>query len=157
MRNEIDSRIAENIIITAISRVWSSPSDRIFCTRRSLREAIAAAIQHAYEIGFLAGHEADLREICRSGSPDRPPWMDIRLDDPAAMDALHLRLWPIMLRSFHDAGYHCLGDLRWLPVERLIQVFYVGLKTAKQIRAVIEMLEAGGESVAGPKPADADA
>ena len=109
MPNEIDPRIAENIITTAISRVWSSPNDRIFCTRRGLREAIAAAIQHAYEIGFLAGQEADLREICQPGSPDRPPWMDIRLDDETAMNALHLRLWPIMLRSFHDAGYHFLG------------------------------------------------
>jgi hypothetical protein len=153
MRNQIDPRIAENIITTAISRVWSLPSDRIICTRRGLREAVAAAIQDAYVIGFLAGQEADLREVCRTGSPHRPPWMDIRLDDRAAMYALRLRLWPIMLRSFHNAGYHCLGDLRWVPLERLIQVFYVGRKTAKQIRAVIEMLERSAES-AKPTPAD---
>ena len=33
------------------------------------------------------------------------------------------------------------GDLRWVPLERLVQVFYVGRKTAKQILGVIEMLE----------------
>ena len=67
--------------------------------------------------------------------------MDIRLEDTAAMAALQIRLWPIMVRSLHEAGYHCLGDLRWLPVEQLIRVFYVGRKTAYQIRDAIERLE----------------
>lgn len=81
--------------------------------------------------------------------------MDIRLDDHHAMNALHLRLWPIMLRSFHDAGYHCLGDLRWVPLERLIGLFYVGRKTGMKIRAVIDTFEHGGEPVAGSEPVGA--
>ena len=141
MRKEIDSKIAENIVTTAISRVWATPSERIVCTRRVLRDTIAAAIQQAYEIGFLAGHEADLRDSTRSGSADRPPWMDIRLDDQAAMATLRVQLWPIMVRSLHEAGYHRLGDLRWVPVDQLISVFYIGRKTAKRIRAAIERLE----------------
>jgi len=141
MRKEIDPRIAENIVTTAVSRVWFTPSDRIVCTRRVLREAIAAAIQNAYEIGFLAGQEVDLRNRTRPGSVDRPPWMDIRLDDKAAMVGLQIRLRPIMLRSLHLAGYHCLGDLRWVSIDQLIQVFYIGRKTAKQIRPAIERRE----------------
>ena len=153
MRKEIDPRIAEDIITTAISRVWSSPSNKILCTRRGIKEAIAVAIQHAYELGFLAGQEADLNEACLPGRPDRPLWMDIRLDDHAGMNALHLRLRPIMLRSFRDSGYQCLGDLRWVPLEQLIRLVYVGRKTAMKIRAVIETLERGGGSVPLPEPA----
>lgn len=141
MRKEIDPRIAENIVTTAVSRVWATPSDRIVCTRRILREAIAAAIQNAFEIGFLAGREADLRDSTRPGSADRPQWMDTSLDDKAAMAALQIWLRPIMLRSLHEAGYHCLGDLRWVSLDQLIQVFYIGRKTAKRIRAAIERLE----------------
>lgn len=155
MRNEIDPQIAADIITTAVSRLWSSPSDRILCTRRNLREAVAAAIQHAYEIGVLAGQEASQNDVCRPGTPDRPLWMDIRLDDQPAMASLHLRLQPIVLRSFHDAGYHCLGDLRWIPLERLIRLFYVGRKTAMKIRAEIESLEHGGKSAPAPEPDDA--
>jgi hypothetical protein len=69
--------------------------------------------------------------------------MDIRLDDNAAMATAQVQLWPIMVRSFHEAGYHCLGDLRWVPVDQLIRVFYIGRKTAKRIRAAIERLEEG--------------
>jgi hypothetical protein len=141
MQKEIDSKIAENIVTTAISRVWATSNERIVCTRRVLRDTIAAAIQQAYEIGFLAGHEADLRDSPRSGTADRPSWMDIRLDDKAAMATLQVQLWPIMVRSFHEAGYHCLGDLRWVPVDQLVRVFYIGRKTAKRIRAAIEGLE----------------
>jgi hypothetical protein len=145
MWNRIDAHSAESIITAAISRIWTSPSNRIVCTRRVLRDAVATAIQEAYEIGFTAGTEADLREATRPGSADRPPWMDMRLDDKAAMSALQLRFWPIMIRSFHEAGYHCLGDLRWVPVEKLIRVFYIGRKTAKLVRAAIERLEREGQ------------
>jgi hypothetical protein len=141
MRKEIDPRIAENLITTAVSRVWATPSDRIVCTRRVLKEAIAAAIHHAYEIGFLAGKEADLGDSTRPGSADRPQWMDIRLEDKAAMATLQIRLRPIVLRSLHEAGYHYLGDLRWVSQDQLIQVFYIGKKTAKQILAAIQRFE----------------
>jgi hypothetical protein len=67
--------------------------------------------------------------------------MDIRLDDQAAMAIHGLRLRPIVLRSLLGAGYQRLGDLRWVPLLELIRLFYVGRKTAKQIRAVVERLE----------------
>ena len=44
MRNEIDTRIAEDIVTTAVSSVWALPSDKIVCTRRAFREAVATAI-----------------------------------------------------------------------------------------------------------------
>src|ERR1019366_6750138 len=72
----------------------------------------------AYAIGFLAGQEMRLRENTCPGSADRPSWMDIRLDDPAALATHHFRLRPIALRSLLDAGYQCLGDLRWVPSQR---------------------------------------
>ena len=118
------------------------------CTRppsaafgRALKEALLAAVQEAYAIGFLAGQEMRLRESTCPGSADRPPWMDIRLDDPAALATHHLRLRPIVLRSLLDAGYQCLGDLRWVPIQQLVGLFYIGRKTAKQIRATVERLE----------------
>lgn len=145
MTHEIDERIAESMVITTISRVWTSPGNTVYCARGALKAAIANAIQNAYQIGFLAGRQEQFRASCGTG-PARPAWMDIRLDDYAALKALHLNVWPVMARSFSDAGYHTLGDLRWVPVEKLIQVFYVGRRTARQIRAVIESLERGGDS-----------
>jgi len=71
--------------------------------------------------------------------------MDVRLDDQAAMATHHLRLRPIVLRSLLDAGYQCLGDLRWVPMQQLIGLFYIGRKTAKQIRAIVERLEREGQ------------
>jgi hypothetical protein len=82
-----------------------------------------------------------LRESTRPGSADRPSWMDIRLDDAAALAPYRLRLRPVVLRSLLGAGYQCLGDLRWVPSPQLTRLFYVGLKTAKQIRATVERLE----------------
>ena len=67
--------------------------------------------------------------------------MDIRLDDAAALAAHHLRLRPIVVRSLLRAGYQCLGDLRWVSGPQLTRLFYIGLKTARQIRTVVERLE----------------
>jgi hypothetical protein len=67
--------------------------------------------------------------------------MDTRLDDQVAMSTHRLRLRPIVLRSLLGAGYRCLGDLRWVPIQQLIGLFYIGRKTAKQIRATVERLE----------------
>jgi hypothetical protein len=141
MLNEIDPKIADGLVLTAVSSLWASPSEKILCTRRALKEALLAVVQEAYSLGFLAGQEMRLRESTRPGSTDRPPWMDIRLDDHAAMATHHLRLRPIVLRSLRDAGYQCLGDLRWVPIQQLIGLFYIGRKTAKQIRATVEQLE----------------
>jgi len=65
----------------------------------------------------------------------------IRLDDVATLAKHRLRLRPIVLKSLLGAGYQCLGDLRWVPGPQLTRLFYVGLKTARQIRTVVERLE----------------
>jgi len=138
---ELDPKIADSLVLTAVSSLWALPSEKIRCTRQALKEALHAVVQEAYVIGFLAAQEMRFRESTSSGSIDRPSWMDIRLDDHAAMATHHLRLRPIVLRSRLDAGYQCLGDLRWVPIQQLICLFYIGRKTAKQIRATVERLE----------------
>src|SRR5664279_1465221 len=110
-------------------------------TRQVLKQVFLAVAQEAYGIGMMVGQEMRLRESTRPGSADRPSWMDIRLDDAAALAPHRLRLRPIVLRSLLDAGYQCLGDLRWVPIQQLIRLFYIGRKTAKQIRATVERLE----------------
>jgi hypothetical protein len=146
MPNELDSETADSLVMTAVSTLSQVPGEKILCARRALKGAILAAAQEAYSIGFMAGQESRLREGALPGSADRPAWMDIRLDDQAAMTTHHLRLRPIVLRSLLEAEYQCLGDLRWVPLQKLIRLFYVGRKTAKQIRAVVERLEREGES-----------
>src|SRR5450759_3918370 len=114
---------------------------------RAPRLALGSAFGFATGSAFgsalwhLAGQEIRLRESTRPGSPDRPGWMDIRLDDVATLAKHRLRLRPIVLKSLLGAGYQCLGDLRWVPGPQLTRLFYVGLKTARQIRTVVERLE----------------
>ena len=141
MPNEIDSKIAESLVLTAVSSLWALPSEKILCTRRALKQAFLAVAQEAYGMGLLAGQEARLRQSTAPGCVDRPSWMDIRLDDQAAMTEHRLRLRPIVLKSLVGAGYQCLGDLRWVSFQQLIGLFYIGRKTAKQIRAIVERLE----------------
>ena len=137
-------KIADSLVMTAVSRVWALPSEKIICTRRALKEAVLAAVQEAHSIGFLAGREVRFRDSTLPGSADRPSWMDIRLDDREELVRHQLRFKPIVVRSLLAAGYHCLGDLRWLSVQQLISIFYVGRKTAYQIRAAVERLEGEG-------------
>jgi hypothetical protein len=141
MPSELDPKVADSLVLTAVSSLWALPNEKILCTRRALKEALLAAVQEAYGIGILVGQEMRLRESTRPGSADRPSWMNIRLNDQASMATHRLRLRPIVVRSLLDAGYQCLGDLRWVPIQQLIRLFYVGRKTAKQIRATVERLE----------------
>ena len=141
MPSELDPKVADGLVTTAVSSVHSLPNEKIICTSGALKEAFVAVAQRAYEVGFLAGQEIRLRESTRPGSPDRPGWMDIRLDDVATLAKHRLRLRPIVLKSLLGAGYQCLGDLRWVPGPQLTRLFYVGLKTARQIRTVVERLE----------------
>jgi hypothetical protein len=141
MPSELDPKIADYLVTNAVNSLCALPHEKIVCTRRVLRQAFLAIVQQAYGLGFMAGEEARLRESARPGNPERPPWMDIRLDDQAAMATVGLQLRPIVLRSLLGAGYQCLGDLRWVPLWALIRLFYIGRKTAKQIRMVVERLE----------------
>jgi hypothetical protein len=55
MPSEINRQIADRLVITAISSVWSYPGEKVVCTRQALKQAILAVAQEAYGIGFLAG------------------------------------------------------------------------------------------------------
>jgi hypothetical protein len=77
--------------------------------------------------------------------------MDTSLDDKAAMAARQIRLRPIMVRSLHEAGYLCLGDLRWVSLDQLIQVFYIGRKTAKLERRNASGIDETGRRRMAPR------
>jgi hypothetical protein len=141
MSSELDPKIADSLAFLAIVGLRPPKGDKVLCTRNALKQAFLTVAQEAYEVGFLAGQETRLRESTCPGSPRRPSWMDIRLDDAAALAAHHLRLRPIVVRSLLHAGYQCLGDLRWVSGPQLTRLFYIGLKTARQIRTVVERLE----------------
>jgi len=114
--------------------------------------------REAYEIGFLGGQEDQYTELTRPGSPDRPAWMDIRLDDPNDLAKHHIRFQPVVLRSLLGAGYHCLGDLRWVSSRQLRDLHYVGIRTARQVRAIVQHFERAepfGER-SGPPSRDTD-
>lgn len=137
MYGELDSRTAERLALSALHTLNPPHGHKVLCTKRALREAFAAVAHEAYEMGFLAGQEDQFAELTRPGSPDRPPWMDIRLDDPNDLAKHQIRLRPVVLRSLTGAGYHCLGDLRWVSNRQLRDLFYVGIRTARQIRAIV--------------------
>jgi len=99
--------------------------NKIVCTRGALRKAILRVAQEAYEVGFLAGQKEQLSELTRPGSPDRPAWMNIRLDDAEGLANHKIRFKPVVLSSLLGAGYHCLGDLRWIPNRQLMEFHYV--------------------------------
>jgi hypothetical protein len=137
----LDSRLAERIVGTAMCRLRPTPGNKILCTKAALKETILAAVDEAHEIGFLAGQKEQYAELVRPGSPDRPAWMDIRLDDPDDLARNQIRFQPVVLRSLLGAGYRSLGDLRWVPSRELMGLHYVGFKWARQIRAVVRRFE----------------
>lgn len=65
MPSELESKLADNIVLTAASSLWALPSEKIICTRRALKQAFLAVAQEAYGIGFLAGQEMRFRESTR--------------------------------------------------------------------------------------------
>jgi hypothetical protein len=67
--------------------------------------------------------------------------MDIRLDNAESLATHKIRFKPVVLKSLHDAGYRCIGDLRWVSNRELMQFHYVGIKTAQQIRAILRRLD----------------
>ena len=144
MPSELDPKTADKLVFRAVVGLRLSQGDKVLCSRHALKQAFLAVAQEAYGIGLLAGQENRLRESTAPGSLDRPTWMDIRLDDQAAMAAQGLRLRPIVLKSLLGAEYQRLGDLRWVPGPQLTRLFYVGLKTFRQIRATVERLEREG-------------
>ena len=137
----LHDRLAERIVGTAMCRLRPTPGNKILCTKAALKEAILAAVDEAHEIGFLAGQKEQYTELTRPGSPDRPAWMDIQLDDPDDLARNHVRFRPAVLKSLLGAGYCRLGDLRWVPSRELMNLHYVGFNWARQIRAVVRRFE----------------
>ena len=146
MPREIDSRIADHLVSDAISSLDAPHGSKVVCTRRSLDAALLAAIREAHEIGFLAGQKEHYGQLTRPGSPHRPAWMDIRLDDPEDLARHRVRIKPVILQSLVGAGYHCLGDLRWVPDQQLRDLHYVGIKTARAILAIVRRFERDAEA-----------
>ena len=141
MHGELDPQTADTLAFSAICALNPPRGSTILCTRRALHEAICVVAREAYEIGFLAGQQHQHAELNRPGSPDRPPWMDIRLDDPKDLAKHQIRIKPVVLKSLIGAGYHCLGDLRWVSIPQLRALYYVGTRTARQIRAIVQRFE----------------
>jgi len=146
MPREIDSRIADHLVSTAISSLDSPRGSKVVCTKRALDAALRAAVREAHEIGFLAGQQERYANHTRPGSPARPAWMDIPLDH---WKEHGIRLKPVVLQSLIAAGYRRLGDLRWMPERQLIGLHYVGIKTARALRAVVQRFEAAEPSSEG--------
>ena len=141
MTSELDPKIAERLASSALHRLPPSKGSRILCTRAALKTAMLQVAQEAHEIGFLGSQKERLSEVARPGSADRPPWMDIRLDDPVGLANHKIRFKPVVLKSLLDAGYRCFGDLRWASNRELMQFHYVGIRTAREIRAIIRRFD----------------
>ena len=144
---ELDSKLADRIVASAMCRLNPTPGNKILCTKTALKQAILAAVDEAHEIGFLAGQKEQYGELTPPGSPDRPAWMDIRLDDPEGLARNNIRFQPVVMRSLLGAGYRRLGELRWVPSRELMNMHYVGFKWAGKIRAVIRRFESGAPVV----------
>jgi hypothetical protein len=154
MPREIDSRIADRLVSTAVSSLGAPHGSKRVCSRRDLDTALLAAIREAHEIGFLAGQQERYADVTRPGSPARPAWMDIRLDQRDQRTELArygIRLKPVVVQALVAAGYRCLGDLRWVPEQQLIGLHYVGTKTARELRAVVRRFEEAEPSPEQPK------
>jgi len=141
MPREIDNRIADRLVSTAVASLDSPRGSKVVCMRRALDAALLAAVREAHEIGFLAGQQQRYGDLTRPGSPARPAWMDIRLDHWKDMARHGIRLKPVVVQSLAAEGYRCLGDLRWVPERQLIGLHYVGIKTARSLRAVVRRFE----------------
>ena len=144
MLNDLDPKIAERLVSGIISRLQPTRGEKVISTRVALKQAILDAVREAYGIGLLADEKRRLGEATRPGSANRPAWMDIRLDNAESLATHKIRFKPVALKSLLNAGYRCVGDLRWVSNRELMQFHYVGMKTAQQIRAVVQRLDRSG-------------
>jgi hypothetical protein len=79
----------------------------------------------------------------------RPMRWSIRLDSPEDLVALKISfqpvvLKPVVLKSLLNAGFRCLGDLRWVSNRELRQLRYIGIKCAQQLRDILRRMEQRG-------------
>jgi len=149
MPNELDPGIAEQLVTSTISSLNPTRANKVICTKRALHSALLAAVREAHSIGFLAGQGKQHEQLTRIGSPERPAWMDIRLDDPAELDRHGIRIRPVVRESLLAAGYRLLGDLRWVPGRQVRGLHYVGIKTERALRAIVRRFEEAEPSSEG--------
>jgi hypothetical protein len=149
MPEQLDPAVAENLASGAMHYLPLTPGNKILCTRLQLKECLATLAQEAYSMGFLSGQKEQFGSLILRGAAQQPAWMDTRLDNLSALASHGFRLRPIVVRSLMGAGYHNLGDLCWASDHELRRLFYVGRKTARQIRTSIRQLQS---HLAAPMP-----
>lgn len=141
MPRGLDRWTAKHIVSSAMSSLYLPRGRKVTCTRDALRAALLAAVRDAYEIGFLEGQKEPRIDLTRYGDAGRTAWREIRLDDPADLAKHHIRIKPVVLQSLADAGYRCLGDLCFVPDRQLRDLHYVGIKTARSLRAIVRRFQ----------------
>src|SRR5258708_11830848 len=102
MSGELDPKIRERLVFSAICRLPPTRGDKILCNRGVLKQAILRVVQEAYEIGRLAGEKERLGDVTRPGNSDRPALLDIRFDDPDTLANSKIRLKPVVLNTLLD-------------------------------------------------------
>lgn len=75
MSRELDPRLAERLVLTAMCRLNPTPGNKVLCMKSALHEAFLAIAREAHEVGYPAGHQAQHGEILRPGNPSRPAWI----------------------------------------------------------------------------------
>jgi hypothetical protein len=118
-----------------------TPGNKVICTKRQLQECLVTLAQEAFAMGFLSGQKEYFSSLVLGSVTQRPPWMDIRLDDLNALARHGFRLRPVVVRSLVAAGYRELGDLCWASDYELRKLFYVGRNTARRIRTIVRRLQ----------------
>jgi hypothetical protein len=144
MPDELDREIAEYVAFSAIGRLRPMRGGKVVTSRAALRPVILDAIQEAYEIGILAGEKRQFGELAGPGSANRPAWMDIRLDSPGDLATHKISIQPVVLKSLLNAGFRCLGDLRWVSNRELRQFHNIGIKNAQQLRDILRRFDQRG-------------
>ena len=141
MLEQLDPVVAENLASGAMRYLPLTPGNKVICTKRQLQECLVTLAQEAFAMGFLSGQKEYFSSLVLGSVTQRPPWMDIRLDDLSALARHGFRLRPVVVRSLIAAGYRELGDLCWASDCELRKLFYIGRKTARQIRTIVRQLQ----------------
>lgn len=142
MPEQLDPAVAQNLADGAMGFLPLTPGNKVLCTKRQLLECLSTLAQEAYAMGFLAGQKEHFGSLVSAGAAEHPAWMEIQLDDANGLARHGFQLRPVVLRSLMGAGYRALGDLCWVSDSELRRLFYVGRKTARQIRTAIRQIQA---------------
>ena len=140
MPEQLDPVVAENLASGAMRYLPLTPGNKVICTKRQFQECLVTLAQEAFAMGFLSGQKEYFSSLVLSSVTQRPAWMDIRLDDLNALASHGFRLRPVVVRSLVAAGYREPGDPCWAYDYELRKLFYIGRKTARQIRTIVRQL-----------------